>query len=80
MASAVVFRLTVAHGAEHLAGVFPDALELGRGDWAVRASGLAELNRGVAELIRRGTLLAGVAPAQSALEQQFQEAIGEVAL
>lgn len=80
MSSAVVYRLTVARGVEHLEAVFPGALDLGRGDWAVRADGLAELNHRVAELIRRGTLLAGVAPAQSALEQQFQEAIGEVAL
>ena len=46
----------------------------------MRADDLASLNRGVAELIARGTLLAGVAPAQSALEQQFQEAVGEVVL
>jgi ABC-type multidrug transport system ATPase subunit len=80
MSSAVVYRLTVARGAEQLESVFPGAVALGRGDWAVRADGLAELNRKLAELIGRGTLLAGVAPAQSALEQQFQEAIGEVAL
>jgi len=80
MSSAVVYRLTVARGAERLEEVFPGAVDLGRGDWAVRADGLAELNRKLAELIERGTLLAGVAPAQSALEQQFQEAIGEVAL
>ena len=80
MTAAVVYRFTVARGAEHLDTVFPGAVDLGRGDWAVRADDLASLNRGVAELIARGTLLAGVAPAQSALEQQFQEAIGEVVL
>jgi ABC-2 type transport system ATP-binding protein len=80
MTAAVVYRITVASGADALEAVFPGAVELGRGDWAVRADDLASLNRGVAELIARGTLLAGVAPAQSALEQQFQEAIGEVVL
>ncbi|HET7458327.1 MAG TPA: ABC transporter ATP-binding protein [Gemmatimonadaceae bacterium] len=80
MTQAVVYRLTVAQGAEMLESVFPGAVDLGRGDWAVRADDIAALNRGLGELIARGTLLAGVAPAQSALEQQFQEAIGEVTL
>ena len=80
MTAAVVYRITVAQGADALEAVFPGAVDLGRGDWAVRADDLASLNGGVAELIARGVLLAGVAPAQSALEQQFQEAIGEVVL
>lgn len=80
MTQAVVYRLTVARGAEALEAVFPGAVDLGRGDWAVRADDLPSLNRGIGELLARGTLLAGVAPAQSALEQQFQEAIGEVVL
>ena len=80
MASAVVYRLTVARGAEEVDRVFPGAVDLGRGDWAVSASGLAALNEGLVALVGRGTLLAGVAPAQSALEQQFQDAIGEVTL
>jgi ABC-type multidrug transport system ATPase subunit len=78
MTAAVVYRLTVASGAERIGDTFPDAVDLGRGDWAVRADGLAALNEGLVELIGRGVLLAGVAPAQSALEMQFQQAITEV--
>ena len=78
MTSAAVYRLTVAAGAAHVAAVFEGAVDLGRGEYGVVAADLAELNRKVAALIERGTLLAGIAPAQSALEQEFREAIGEV--
>ena len=77
MTSAAVYRLTVAAGAAHVAAVFEGAVDLGRGEYGVVAADLAELNRKVAALIERGTLLAGIAPAQSALEQEFREAIGE---
>ena len=80
MTSAVVYRLTVVRGVDHVSAVFPGAEELGRGDWAVSAAGLVELNEKLGMLIARGALLAGVAPAQSALELQFQEAIAEVTL
>ncbi|HKG95709.1 MAG TPA: ABC transporter ATP-binding protein [Gemmatimonadaceae bacterium] len=76
--AAGTYRLSVAAGAEVVPEVFPGARNLGRGEFVVEASDLAALNRGVAELIVRGTLLAGFAPVQSALEQQFREAIGEV--
>ena len=75
-----LFRLTVARGSELLSTVFPDVEDLGRGDWAVRAPSLEALNEGLAALIARGVLIAGVAPAQSALELEFHEAIAEVAL
>jgi len=76
--AATVYRLTVASGAERVARVFPGAVDLGRGDYAVLAADLRELNQRVAVLIEQGTLVAGLAPAQSALEQEFREAIGEV--
>ena len=75
-----LFRLTGARGAELLGDVFPDVVELGRGDWAVRADSLEDLNTGLAALIGRGVLIAGVAPAQSALELEFHEAVAEMAL
>lgn len=75
--SATVYRLTVADGEGYVGTVFPDSVELGRGDYGVQAASLAELNRKVCELITLGTLIAGIAPAQSALEQEFREAIGE---
>jgi ABC-type multidrug transport system ATPase subunit len=75
-----LYRLTVARGADRLSEVFTDAVDLGRGEWAVRAPTLEALNHGIAALVERGVLLAGVAPAQSALEQVFHDAIGEVFL
>jgi ABC-type multidrug transport system ATPase subunit len=75
-----LWRLTVARGAEHLADVFGEATDLGRGDWAVHAPTLDALNEGLAALIARGTLIAGVTPAQSALELEFHDAITEVAV
>ena len=75
-----LYRLTVARGADRLSEVFTEATDLGRGDWAVSAPTLEALNHGIAALIERGVLLVGVAPAQSALEQVFHDAIGEVYL
>jgi ABC-type multidrug transport system ATPase subunit len=75
-----LFRLTVARDADRVPEVFPEAVDLGRGDWAVRAASLEALNQGLAALIARGVLVAGVAPAQSALEQEFHEAVAEVTL
>ena len=75
-----LFRVTVAAGAERLADAFGEAVELGRGDWAVRADSIEALNAGLAAAIGMGVLVAGVAPAQSALERQFHDAIGEVLL
>jgi ABC-type multidrug transport system ATPase subunit len=77
MTRASLWRLTVAAGGERLAGVFGDAIPLGRGDWAVRAASLPELNARLATAIACGVLLSGVAPAQSALEHEFHEAVGE---
>jgi ABC-2 type transport system ATP-binding protein len=74
-----LWRLTIARGGEQVAHVFPEAEELGRGDWAVHASTLDALNAGLGALIARGVLIAGVAPAQSALELQFHDAVTEVA-
>ena len=74
-----LYRITLARGAEILPEVFADVADLGRGDWAVRADSLEDLNAGLASLITRGALIAGVAPAQSALELQFHDAVTEVA-
>lgn len=79
MTVATVWRLTMARGSELLPSVFSEATDLGRGDWAVSARTLAELNNGIVALVERGALVAGIAPAQSALEQHFRDAVGEVA-
>ncbi|MGI8546123.1 MAG: ABC transporter ATP-binding protein [Gemmatimonadaceae bacterium] len=73
--TAIVYRLTVVEGADEVRSVFPVSFDHGRGDIEVRVSDLRELNRGIAELIARGTVMAGVAPAESVLETHFREAV-----
>jgi ABC-2 type transport system ATP-binding protein len=75
-----LYRLTIARGAERLSEVFPGVEDLGRGDWAVYAPTLESLNEGLAALLSRGVLIAGIAPARSALELEFHEAVAEVAV
>jgi hypothetical protein len=43
----------------------------------VRAGSLPELNAKLARALACGVLLSGVAPAQSALEHEFHDAVGE---
>ena len=71
------YRLVLVRGAEELPAVFPGAAALGRGEFEVRDLDLPALNRGLAELVARGALLASVTPTRSALEQQFREVVGE---
>jgi len=77
--ASTAFRLSIASGSEHVEMVFPGAITLGRGEYQVIVTDLAALNSGLAALLERGVLIAGVAPAHSALEQQFREAVGEPA-
>ena len=77
--ASTAFRLSVASGAEQVEIVFPGAIAVGRGEYQVIVADLAALNSGLAALLERGVLIAGVAPAHSALEQQFREAVGEPA-
>jgi len=58
-----VYHLVVHRGAEHVLAVFPSAISVGRGTYAVRVSGLGPLNLGLRELLERGALLASVSPA-----------------
>jgi ABC-type multidrug transport system ATPase subunit len=71
------YRIVLAHGADEVAAVFPDAVPLGRSEFELHDVELPALNRGIAELIARGALLASVAPTRSSLERQFREAVGE---
>ena len=79
MARALVYRLTMARGAELLPELFDGVVDLGRGDFAVQVADLSELNRRVVALIGRGAVVAGIAPAQSALELEFHDAVEGVA-
>lgn len=69
------YRLVVAKGESLVLAVFPEARELGSGEFEVRALSLEEINAGLVRLIQRGTVLRAVYPVHSALEQQFREAV-----
>jgi ABC-type multidrug transport system ATPase subunit len=66
-----VFHLVVPQGGEHVLAVFPTAISLGKGTFAVRVSGLAALNRGLRDLLERGALIGSVAPAHAAEPNAF---------
>jgi ABC-2 type transport system ATP-binding protein len=71
------FRLTLASGHERIRESFPQAEELGKGEYDVTVRSIKELNAALADLMSRGALVASVVPERSVLEQQFREAIGE---
>lgn len=75
------FRISTVSGGggERIGEVFPGAVSLGGGEFEVTVTDLGALNAGVARLIAGGTLVAALTPAQSALEQQFREAVGGAA-
>jgi ABC-2 type transport system ATP-binding protein len=77
-AGPAAYRIVLASGADMVPAVFPGATALGRGEFELRELDLAALNRGLAELVARGALVASVVPTRSALERQFREAVGEI--
>jgi ABC-type multidrug transport system ATPase subunit len=70
------YRIVVTRGDALVREIFPDARELARGEYEVRALSLEEINARLARLIQGGTLVRAVYPVHSALEQQFREAVG----
>ena len=75
--TATRFRLTLAAGFDRIRESFPLAESAGRGEYDVTVRSIQELNAALADLIRRGALVASVVPERSVLEQQFREAVGE---
>jgi ABC-type multidrug transport system ATPase subunit len=73
--SATPYRLVVEQGAEHVLVVFPNARERAPGQFDLPAMELGEINAGLSRLIAAGALVSTIAPAHSALEQQFREAV-----
>lgn len=73
--AAVTYRLEVAVGVERLASWFPGATP-SAGAVEVEAPDLVSLNRRIAEAIAAGVVFSSIAPAHSALERQFREAVG----
>jgi ABC-2 type transport system ATP-binding protein len=71
------FRLTLAAGYDRILESFPLAEDAGRGEYDVTVGSIQELNSALADLIRRGALVASVVPERSVLERQFREAVGD---
>ena len=71
------FRLTLAAGYDRILESFPLAEDAGRGEYDVTVGSIQELNSALADLIRRGALVASVVPEHSVLERQFREAVGD---
>jgi ABC-2 type transport system ATP-binding protein len=71
------FRLTLAGGYDRILESFPLAEDAGRGEYDVTVGSIQELNSALADLIRRGALVASVVPERSVLERQFREAVGD---
>ncbi len=75
--AATRFRVALASGYDLIRTVFPQAEDLGRGEYDVTVHSIQELNSALADLIMKGALIASVVPQRSVLEQQFREAVGE---
>jgi ABC-type Na+ transport system ATPase subunit NatA len=58
-----VYHIAVHRAPEHVLPVFPSAISIGRGVFAVRVAGLGPLNMGLRELLERGVLVSSVTPA-----------------
>lgn len=71
------YRLALATGDECVPAIFPHSRTTGAGEFLIEVESLAALNAGLAQLLSRGAQVAAVAPARSALEQEFREAVGE---
>jgi ABC-type multidrug transport system ATPase subunit len=70
-----VYRLVVAGGADAMPTAVPEAIAGKDGVWTLAVADLAALNRAMASAIAAGVIFAAVMPAESALEQQFREAV-----
>jgi ABC-2 type transport system ATP-binding protein len=71
------YRVTLAAPYERILESFRTVEDAGRGEYDVTVESIQELNQSLADMIRRGALLASVVPEHSVLEQQFREAVGD---
>jgi ABC-2 type transport system ATP-binding protein len=71
------YRLIVKRGVDIVSEVFRNATRVGELEFELAPRGLDDLNRELSELIARGGLVASVAPAHTALEQQFREVVSQ---
>ena len=75
---ATTFVVTVAAGMPALLAAFAGARALGDDRAEVRVRDLRDLNASLANAIAAGALVAGVAPARPALEDEYRQAVGAV--
>jgi ABC-type Na+ transport system ATPase subunit NatA len=71
------YRMTLVADEGLVGECFPGATAVGRGEWLVPPLDVAALNARLAALVARGGLLVALAPARTALEHHFREAVGE---
>jgi ABC-type multidrug transport system ATPase subunit len=71
------YRLVISRGADIVAEVFRDATRVNELEFDLTPRALEELNRELGDFIARGGLVASIAPAHSALEQQFREVVSQ---
>ena len=70
------YRLVLASGEDAVRLVFPQATDLGGGEFLVEGQSLDALNIGLSALVASGAIVSAFYPVHSALEQQFREAVG----
>jgi len=75
--ASTVYRVGVVAGGDHFTAAFPGAVDLGAGEFEIVTEDLDSLNRTLGRLMLDGVVVSSVAPAHSALERQFREAVGE---
>jgi ABC-2 type transport system ATP-binding protein len=73
--AATTYRVCVASGAEKVSAAFPGAKAQGNGEFELAGVDLAGLNRTLATLMLDGVVVTSIAPAHSALEREFREAV-----
>jgi len=71
------YRLVVSRGTDLVVAAFRDATRVNELEFDLAPRALEDLNREIGEFIARGGLVASVAPAHSALEQQFREVVSQ---
>ncbi len=70
------YRLVMARGEDGIRAVFPTARAIAANEFEVKSLSLQAINAGVATLVQGGALVSAMYPVHSALEQQFNQAVG----
>ena len=73
--STAAYRLMIAEGSAHVSSAFPGATHVAGTEWSLPSMSVEALNEGLARLIALGGRISAVAPARSALEEEFRAAV-----